>query len=189
MHTLRSSIHSIEKQFEPIKRAHRFRTSHPPASLPTSSASLPSYGTAFIARKQRQSSDATSSDPPKAPVVRKLSPPHSLTTLSKRRSPPTVSSDDKRRRTESSEGLRTPPRVSKPALSIRDYSQIEKERNFDAYKQREKSVMQSLPSLDDLQLPKLPSRNGGRKEKSDGDEEQSHSQDVKESGKQHKQVI
>ena len=143
----------------------------------------------FSSRKSRQSTEPSSSDPPKTPTLRKLSPPHTLPTFSKKRSLPPVPSDEKRHRTESSEGLRTPPRVAKPALSLRDYAQIEKERNFDAYKQREKSVMQSLPSLDDLQLPKLPSRNGAKMERKEGVETQNTSQESKENGKTHKQVV
>ena len=197
MHTLRTSIRNIEKQFEPgnsgnpgnpgnpgntgnpSKRPNRFRSSHPPP-LATSSA--------FSSRKPRQSSEPGSSDALKTPILRKLSPPHTLTTFSNKRSLPPASSDEKRQRTESSEGLRTPPRVAKPALSLRDYAQIEKERNFDAYKQRERSVMQSLPSLDDLQLPKLPSRNGTKLERREGVGTQSTSQESKESVKTHKQV-
>lgn len=178
MRTLRSSIRGIERQFEPAKRTSRLRSSHPPAS----------HSSAFASRKPRQSSEPTLSDPPKTPTLRKLSPPHALATVSKKRSLPSAPSDEKRRRNESNEGLRTPPRASKPALSLRDYAQIEKERNFDAYKQRDKSVMQSLPSLDDLQLPKLPTRTGGRTEKREDPETQTASQESRESVKSHKQV-
>ena len=93
----------------------------------------------------------------------------------------------KRRKTDSSEGLRTPPRRSKPPLTIQNYSRIEKERSFDAYK-RDKPILQSLPSLDDLQLPKLPSLSGTKVASTTAEETHDHTQDMDSKKGIHKRV-
>lgn len=175
--TMRSLVpffHESNKQLEPSKRT----------GVPKSSLGSKIRHSVPTSQRTHRSTDHSSTDLSKSSVSRRLSPPQS-TELRKRSM--TGQEGVKRRKTDSSEGLQTPPRRSKPPLTIHNYSRVEKERSFDAYK-RDKPILQSLPSLDDLQLPKLPSMSGTKVTNATAEETNKHTQDVESKKGMHKHV-